>query len=106
MISPKTVRVFASSFEIERSEISEYPHEVAGYLELDIHNETAFEALKDLSSKETVEKIIVVYKNYEFSLEGVSFEGYNVDPLVLRLGNSRNYKFRAKDVHLELSSQS
>lgn len=96
------VRLTASSFEIMRN--SDQPpsnsaqqHSLSGYVCIDDNNSKSFQMLKDLCSGDALDEVVVVYREYAFSLIGVSFIGNNTD----RQGADRTFKFHAKDVHLE-----
>ena len=96
------IRFKASSFEIARgnsqtSSKSKQPL-LFGYIDIDDDDVKAFNALKELCSKENVDKIIIVYHDYAFSLLGISLTETNVNPPSIRL-NTR-YKFSAKDIQL------
>ena len=101
------MRVVASSFEIVRnidqSTSGGKPPLMFGYVGVDDDNTKAFEALKELCSRDSVDKIIIVYHDYAFSLIGVSLTKSNVNPPSIRLGTA--YKFCAKDIQLERLSE-
>jgi len=100
-------RISASRFEIMRdndppSSESKYPL-LCGYIDIDDDNPKIFATLKELCAKDGVDKIVVVYHDYAFSLVGVSLTESNVNPPAVRLGG--RYKFSAKDIQLERLSQ-
>jgi hypothetical protein len=96
-----TVIVRASSFEIDSSKSSSKRlAPVCGHLGIDDDNERAFETLKHLCSIENVDKVIIVYRNYEFSLVGVSFAAANHETPIVQIDRLRKYKFQAQDVGL------
>jgi hypothetical protein len=101
------MRLNASSFEILRDK--EQPTSkskeplLIGYVGIDDDNSTAFEALKELTSKEAIDKIVIVYHDYAFSLMGVSFTKSNANPPTVTFETT--YKFRAKDIQLEKLSE-
>ncbi|MGI0016832.1 MAG: hypothetical protein ACREBU_25710 [Nitrososphaera sp.] len=96
----------ASSFEILRSHSSPQSAQgVSGYVEVG-DDETAFETIKDFWSGERLDKVIIVYKNYAFSLVDVTFSSENKNQPCITLGRKRSYTFQAKDVHLEALSGS
>ncbi|HLE35071.1 MAG TPA: hypothetical protein VI698_04195 [Nitrososphaerales archaeon] len=98
------IRVKANSFEIVRdnnqlsSRIKKQPL-LLGYVGVDDDDAKAFEVLKELCSKESVDKIVIVYHDYAFSLLGVSLTENNPNPPGIRFGTK--YKFSAKDIQLE-----
>lgn len=96
-------RVRASSFEIIRDsqDLSGEKRQpkLFGYIGIDADNRKAFESLKALCSEETVDKIVIVYHDYAFSLIGVSLSESNVNPPSVRLEGK--YKFSANDIQLE-----
>lgn len=96
------IRVKASTFEIVHdnspSASSKQPL-LFGYIDIDDDNMKTLQALKELCSKENVDKIIIVYHDYAFSLLGISLTQTNVNPPGVRLGT--RYKFSAKDIQLE-----
>ena len=95
----------ASSFEIERGDsISDPKTNVSGNISVDEEDEATFAAIKELCSKENVNKVIIVYRNFEFALVGVSLTKENKNPPSVVLGRNKHYKFHAKDVHLEMLS--
>ena len=98
------IHVTASAFEIvsetkKSSPRSEKQGLLFGYIGVDEDNITAFETLRSLCSKESVDKIVIVYHDYAFSLVGVSLTENNKNAPSIRLGGT--YKFCAKDVQLE-----
>ena len=67
-------------------------------------NAKTFQALKDLATEREVDKIIIVYHNYTFSLMGVSLASKNNhNPPAVTFETV--YKFRAKDIQLERNSE-
>ena len=101
------MRINAKSFEITR-EIDKQSKSrqplFIGFVGVDDTNAKAFEALKDLSSKQEVDKIIIVYHDYAFSLMGVSLTAKdNYHPLAVTF--ETRYKFCAKDIQLERSAE-
>jgi len=86
----------ASSFELERSQSDD----VSGNFELGAADEIAYETLMNLCSQPDVDKIIIVYKDYEFCLMGVSLHGENISPRSIALRKSK-FLFSAKDIKLE-----
>ncbi|MGH9877901.1 MAG: hypothetical protein ACRD5H_09700, partial [Nitrososphaerales archaeon] len=106
MTEAGSVILKASSFEIEPGKSStESVQQVSGHLGIEDDNDNAFEALKNLCSKENVDKVVIVYRDYQFSLVGVSFSSDNKNPPSIRLGKN-SYRFEAKDVHLDALSRS
>ena len=100
------IRIKASTFEIVRdnSQTSSSKQPLLfGYVDIDADNLKAFQALKELCSKDNVDKIIIVYHDYAFSLIGISLTETNVNPPSVRLGT--RYKFSAKDIQLERLSE-
>ena len=99
-------RVRASSFEILRDkDLSQEKRQpkLFGYIGIDADNSKAFEALKALCSEESVDKIVIVYHDYAFSLIGVSLSESNANPPSVRLEG--RYRFSAKDIQLERLSE-
>ena len=95
------IRLKASSFEILKNaneSSGEATQQLNGYVGVD--DDTTFKALRDLCNKEKIDKVIVVYHDYAFSLLGVSFSD-NKDSDTVQLDAANTYKFQAKDVHLE-----
>jgi hypothetical protein len=98
----RPVRISASSFEIIRDNSptsSTKKPLLFGYVDIDDDDLKAFQALKELCSKDNVDKIVIVYHDYAFSLLGISLTESNVNPPSIRLGT--RYKFSAKDIQLE-----
>jgi len=97
------IRISASSFEIlpdkNRSSSKSKQPSLFGYIDIDDDDFKALQALKELCTKENVDKIIIVYHDYAFSLLGISLTENNVNPPSIRLGT--RYKFSAKDIQLE-----
>lgn len=94
------IRLTASSFELtpnNESSNSEHQQSLSGSVYVDDNNSESFQLLKELSSKDNIDKVVVVYHKYSFSLKGVSFSGNNMQ----HQGMDRTFKFHAKDVHLE-----
>lgn|SRR5574338_1152141 len=86
----------ASSFELERND----GQDVAGSFELTDEDMTTYQEIIELCSKPGVDKLVIVYRNYEFILVGVSLKGENINPEFIQL-RKRNFKFSAKGVRLE-----
>jgi transcriptional regulator with XRE-family HTH domain len=94
------IRLKASNFEIlknARQSSGDSKQQLCGYLGID--DEATFEALRELCNNAKIEKVIVIYHDYAFSLLGVSFsEDAESDNLETK---PNTYKFQASDVHLE-----
>lgn len=95
------ILVNASSFEIVKDNV---PHEsrdskpqLFGYLSVDDESKSC--ELEHLCLKGRIDKVILVYHDYAFSLLGVSFSENNseLEPKLI----ARSYKFSAKDIRLE-----
>jgi hypothetical protein len=101
------IRVAASSFEIVPDKNRSYSKSkqplLFGYIGIDDDDIKTLHALKELCSKENVDKIIIVYHDYAFSLLGISLNETNTNPPSIRLGT--RYKFSAKDIQLERLSE-
>jgi hypothetical protein len=91
------IRVLASSFELVSSDQSS-KQSLSGYKCADDNNSKSLQILKDLSLREFVDEVVVVYRQYAFSLTGVSISGNNTAACQ---GPDRNFKFHAKDIHLD-----
>ena len=95
------IRVKASSFEILKN-MNQPPEEakqqLSGYIGID--DDVTLQALKELCAQKNIDKVIVVYHDYAFSLLGVSFSDSKESDTV-QLDAANTYKFEAKDVHLE-----
>ena len=95
------IRLTASSFEILKNtneSLGETTQKLSGYVGVD--DDTTFKTLRDLCNKEKIDKIVIVYHDYAFSLLGVSFsDKKESDTIPLNAANT--YKFQANDVHLE-----
>jgi hypothetical protein len=88
-------------FEVDGSQsIPMNSSEISGSFEIDFDDKKLLEAIMNLCSQESVDKVTIVYRNYEFCLMGVSLKGTNKDPPIISLGK-RNFKFRAKDIRLD-----
>lgn len=74
--------------------------DITGNFELGAADEIAYEALIDLCSQPDVDKIIIVYKDYEFCLMGVSLHGENISPRSIASRKSK-FAFTARDIKLE-----
>ena len=100
-------RVEVSSFEIirnnDQSSSKLKKPLLFGYIDIDDDSQKAFSTLKALCSKDGVDKIVIVYHDYAFSLVGVSLTESNDNAPAVRLGG--RYKFSAKDIQLESLSQ-
>lgn len=70
---------------------------LSGSLCVDDSNSESLQVLTGLCSKDNVDKVVVVYREYAFSLKRVSFSGNSMQCS----GRDRIFKFRAQDVHLE-----
>ena len=98
---PYMIRVKASSFEILKNTnqpSEEAKQQLSGYIGIDDY--ATLEALKELCAQKNIDKVIVVYHDYAFSLLGVSFSD-NKESDSIKLDASNTYKFQANDVHLE-----
>jgi len=93
----------ARSFEISRDETLIPCHGVLGHMCME-DDEATFEALKELCQKGNVDKVRIAYHNYTFVLDGFSFADANSNPPNSNLGAERNYKFKARNVHLDTLS--
>ena len=95
------IRFNASSFEIvKNAKLSsvERAQRLFGYLGVD--DATSVKALKDLCAVKIIDKVVIVYNEYTFSLLEVSFsQSKGSDKFQLDAPNT--YRFEAKDVHLE-----
>jgi len=95
------IRLKASTFEILKnanSSSKEATPQLNGLVGVD--DDAAFKALRDLCNKEKIDKVIVVYHDYTFSLLGVSFSD-NKESETIPSDAANTYKFQARDVHLE-----
>lgn len=88
------------SFEVDRDDSILDSAGVSGHLSTEEDSAT-FEALKELCQKENVDKVMIVYRNYTFTLVGVSFTDTNSNPPSVTLKGERNYNFKARDVYLD-----
>lgn len=85
--------------ENNSSSIPEKKDLLFGYIGVDEDNTIAFETLKDLCSKQSVDKIVIVYHDYAFSLVGVSLTEDSKNAPSIRLGGT--YNFSARDIRLK-----
>jgi hypothetical protein len=76
---------------------------MCGYVGVNDDNSKTLNALKELCSRDNVDKIVIVYHDYAFSLVGVSFSENNKHPPSVTLETT--YMFRAKDIQLERISE-
>jgi hypothetical protein len=91
-----------SSFELNRA--TDHPNsnsEVSGIFEVGEGYDSLEVALKELIRRDDVDKVILVYRNYEFHLLGVSLTGDNraAPSVAIKKGS---FKFTAKDVKLNV----
>jgi hypothetical protein len=71
---------------------------LSGYVCVDDKsNSKSIQVLKDLCSRGIVDEVVVVYREYAFSLTNVSFSDDNMR----RQDTNHTFKFHAKDIHLE-----
>jgi hypothetical protein len=91
----------ASSFEVDPSQsTSQAGHAVSGFIGVDDEDEKILEELKSLCEKENVDKVIIVYRNYEFELVGVSLSTHNDNPPRIHVKRNKQYRFQARDIGL------
>ena len=96
-----SLRIKASFFEILKStnnqSSGEAIQQLNGYVGI---ADDMCEMLRELCAKKNIDKVVVVYHDYAFSLLGVSFSD-NKQSDVIHLDAVNTYKFQAEDVHLE-----
>jgi len=92
----------ATSFEIgspAKSDASQKP--ISGFIGIEDSDEEIIQKLRDLCSRGDVEKLIIVYNNYEFQLVGVSLsENTSLEKSPRVLIGRNIYRFTANDVGL------
>jgi hypothetical protein len=94
------IQLAASSFEIVRNPSQPRSNSkqelLSGYVCVEKNNSKSFQALKGLCSGEAVDNVVIIYRDYAFSLTGVSFSDISVQCL----GTAHSFKFDAQDIHL------
>jgi hypothetical protein len=90
------IRLTASSFELSNDQSTR--QSLSGYICVDDNNNSkSFQLLKDLCTRNIVDEVVVVYREYAFSLTRVSFSDNDIPCQ----GTDHTFKFHARDVHLE-----
>jgi hypothetical protein len=96
--------VNASLFEINSSDSStNADRKLSGYIDIDNPDEELIKKLKQLCSKRDVDKLVIVYQNYEFVLVGVSLNDERdfKDLPKVHVRRLNRYRFTAKDIGLK-----
>jgi hypothetical protein len=94
------IQLAASSFEILRG--SGQPRSnskqelLSGYVCIENNNSKSLQAIKDLCTGEAIDNVVIVYRDYAFSLTGVLFS----DVSTQCSDTLHSFKFDAQDIHL------
>jgi hypothetical protein len=94
------IRVKASLFEIFKNTNQTSEESRKGLSGLVTIDDAAIEGIRELCSNAKIDKVIILYHDYAFSLLGVSFSD-EASADTVQIGASNKYKFQAKDIQLE-----